>query len=81
MCETLAASGFGEYLPGHWALPGHESRYGVLVAAGATETLGFGLGARTLFDGVEACNTSDLFTYLRFSDDPEKCVATVRRVG
>ena len=74
-------AGFGEYLPGRWALPGHESLYEVLVAAGTTETLGFGLGARTLFDGVEARNTSDLFAYLRFSDDPEKCVATVRRAG
>ena len=81
MQEVLAAAGFGEYLPGHWALPGHESPYEVLVAAGTTETLGFGLGARTLFDGVEARNTSDLFTYLHFSDDPEKCVAAVHRVG
>lgn len=81
MQEALAAAGFAEYLPGRWALPGHESRYEALVAAGTTETLGFGLGARTLFDGVEARNTSNLFTYLHFSDDPEKCVATVRRVG
>ena len=81
MQEALAAAGFAEYFPGCWALPGHESPYEVLVAAGTTETLGFGLGARTLFDGVEACNTSDLFAYLRFSDDPEKCIATVRRVG
>ena len=81
MHETLAAAGFVEYLPERWALPGHESRYETLMATGATETLGFGLGARTLFDGVEARNTSELSTYLRFSDDPEKCVATVRRVG
>ena len=81
MREVLAAAGFGEYLPGHWALPGHESLYEVLVAAGTTEMLGFGLGARMLFDGVEARNTSDLFTYLHFSDDPEKCIATVRRMG
>ena len=81
MHETLAAAGFVEYLPERWALPGHESRYEALMATGATETLGFGLGARTLFDGVEARNTSELSTYLRFSDDPEKCVATVRRAG
>ena len=81
MQGALAAAGFAEYLPGRWALLGHESLYEVLVAAGTTETLGFGLGARTLFDGVEARNTSDLFAYLRFSDDPEKCVATVRRAG
>ena len=81
MQEVLAAAGFAEYLPGRWALPCHESPYEVLVAASTTETLGFGLGARTLFDGVEARNTSNLSTYLRFSDDPEKCVATVHRVG
>ena len=81
MHETLAAAGFVEYLPERWALPGHESRYEALMATGATETLGFGLGARTLFDGVEARNTSELSMSLRFSDDPEKCVATVRRAG
>lgn len=79
--ETLAAAGFAEYLPERWALPGHESRYEALTAAGTMETLGFGLGARTRFDEVEARNTSELSTYLRFSDDPEKCVATVHRVG
>ena len=81
MRETLAAGGHTECLPERWTLPGHESRYEVLAAAGTTETLGFGLSARTLFDGVEARNTSDLYTYLRFSDDPERCVATVRRAG
>ena len=81
MGEALSAAGFAEYLPGRWALPGHESRHEVLVAQGTVETLGFGLAARTLFDGIEARNTSDLRTYLRFSDDPEKCVATVRRMG
>lgn len=81
MGETLSAAGFAEYLPGRWALPGHESRHEALSVADTVETLGFGLGARTFFDGVEACNTSDLRTYLRFSDDPERCVATVHRVG
>ncbi len=81
MGETLSAAGFAEYLPGRWALPGHESRHEALSVAGTVEMLGFGLGARTFFDGVEARNTFDLRTYLCFSDDPERCVATVHRVG
>ncbi len=79
MCERLGAAGFAEYLPGRWALPGHECRWEILAAQGSTEVLGFGLGARTSFEGILARNTSDIGTYLRFSDDPEKCVAEVTR--
>lgn len=77
MGERLRAEGFAEYLPGEWALPGHECRYLQLAAAGC-ETLGFGLGAETRFDGVYARNTDDWATYLRFSDDPARCIAEVR---
>lgn len=73
----LRSAGFAEYLPGEWALPGRESRYLQLAAQGS-ELLGFGLGACTRFGGVEARNTDDLATYLRFSDDPERCIAAVR---
>lgn len=77
MGERLRAEGFAEYLPGEWALPGHECRYLQLAAAGC-ETLGFGLGAVTRFGGVYARNTDDWATYLRFSDDPARCIAEVR---
>ncbi len=77
MADRLRDAGFAEYLPGEWALPGHESRYLQLEAQGS-ELLGFGLGACTRFGGVEARNTGDLATYLRFSDDPERCIAAVR---
>lgn len=76
----LRAEGFAEYLPGLWALPGHESAY-ELAAARGCEVLGFGLGAVTRFDGIEARNTCDVATYLRFSDDPTHCVANVRPLG
>lgn len=79
MGERLRAEGFAEYLPGEWALPGHESRY-LRMRAANSELLGFGLGARTLFQGVEARNTCDLATYLRYSDDPEHCIVETRRV-
>ncbi len=78
MGARLHREGFTEYLPGLWALPGHESAWEQMRAQGC-ETLGFGLGARTLFDGTEALNTSDLPTYLRFSDDPARCVAKVAK--
>lgn len=74
MQERLAAEGFVEYLPGEWALPGHELRYLQLHAEGM-DVLGFGLGARTRFDGVGATNTGKLETYLRCSDDPSRCIA------
>lgn len=79
MADALRQEGFAEYLPGRWALPGRESRWERMRARGCEE-LGFGLGARTLFDGVEARNTSDLSTYLRFSDNPEKCIIETHRV-
>ena len=37
--------------------------------------LGFGVNAVTRMDGVEAVNTGDLNTYIRFSPDPEKLTA------
>ena len=80
MAGALRRAGLAEYLPGLWALPGHESVFEQMRAQGC-ETLGFGLAARTLFDGVEALNTSDLGTYLRFSNDPQRCVAQIRPVS
>lgn len=77
MGDALRREGLSEYLPGLWARPGHESLWEQMRAQGC-ETLGFGLAARTLFDGIEALNTSDLATYLRFSDDPQRCIAQTR---
>ena len=77
MSESLQDAGFAEYAPHRWALTGHESRFVQQNGSGQTDILGFDLGARTLFDGVKARNTSDLATYLRFSDDPEKCIVEV----
>lgn len=83
MADKLRAEGFAEYLPGEWALPGHEYRFLQMYAQGI-DVLGFGLGARTRFDGVGASNTDDLSTYLRFSDDPARCIVNrhlLREVG
>lgn len=73
MAGRLRAAGFSEYLPGEWALPGHESRYLLMRAAGV-DGLGFGLGSLTRFDGVLARDTGDLAAYLAHSDDPSVCV-------
>ena len=78
MGERLAREGMREYLPGMWALPGHESRWAQMHAA-KSDVLGFGLGASTRFEGVCARNTGDLATYLRFSDDPEKVIVQTHR--
>ena len=77
MSESLQAAGFAEYAPHRWALTGHESRFVQLGGSGQADILGYGLAARTRFEGIEARNTSDLATYLHFSDDPEMCIAEV----
>ena len=74
--ERLAREGFSEYLPGFWALPGHECRHRLVRATGGEE-LGFGLGARTRFDGVGAVNTTDVAIYLAHSAEPARCVERV----
>lgn len=73
----LAAAGFAQYLPGEWALEGHESHYRSLRAAGC-DNLGFGLGSCTQFDRMLARDTADLATYLQYSDDPARCIAETR---
>lgn len=80
MAERLGEAGMREYLPGEWALPGHECAFRVLDARGA-ERLGFGLGSLTRFDGAWARDTADLATYLRASDDPRVVVAEVGSPG
>lgn len=67
---ALLDRGFTQYLPGYWAIPGHESAYRLARSAGC-DVLGLGLGARTRFEGVTACNTEDLELYLRAAGDPQ----------
>lgn len=77
--EYLAARGFREYLPGRWALPGKECRYFRLEWE-KVEVLGCGLGAVTVLEGLRSENTTDLSTYLRCSNRPDKIICRVEPV-
>ena len=68
--------GYASVVSGRYALPGYGSRYHRLLAQGMS-LLGFGVNAVTRMDGVEAVNTGDLNTYIRFSPDPEKLTTQV----
>lgn len=74
--EWLLEQGYQPAVPGRYALPGSASRYHQLKAAGCA-MLGFGAGAHTRMDGVEAVNISDLEAYIRHSPDPVKIVEKV----
>ena len=66
--QLLENAGFGEYVPGCFALAGQEDRYHRLRQQGS-EVLAFGMGAETVFDGAVSRNTMDLAAYLAHSDD------------
>lgn len=66
----LGERGLRQYLPGIWALPGHEDNVLIARHKGA-EVLGFGLGAETRIDGAVSRNTMDLERYLRHSGEYE----------
>jgi oxygen-independent coproporphyrinogen-3 oxidase len=78
--ELLAAEGYHEYLPQQFARPGYEDRY-LQGLASDGEVLGFGLGARTRFEGVCSTNTTDLATYLAHSGDYTQITASVEPLG
>jgi oxygen-independent coproporphyrinogen-3 oxidase len=75
--ELLADGEFTEYLPLHFARPGHEDRYFKAHHNGAAE-LAFGLGAQTRFDGAVSTNTSDLTSYLKYSSDYSRITVAAR---
>ncbi|MCD8073936.1 MAG: hypothetical protein LUF27_02670 [Lachnospiraceae bacterium] len=71
--DYLTSQDFTEYLPGRFALSGKECRY-FMLESGGCESLAFGLGAESAFDGVRSKNTSSLKKYLQYSDQPEKII-------
>lgn len=71
--DYLASQDFMEYLPGRFALSGKECRY-FMLESGGCESLAFGLGAESAFDGVRSKNTASLKKYLQYSDQPEKII-------
>lgn len=77
--EWLDAHGYKATVPGRYAQSGGASRFHQLKAQNAA-LLGFGAGAHTCMDGVEAVNISNLEDYIRYSPDPVKLVASVRPV-
>lgn len=69
--ERLKAAGFAEYLPGKYALPGHERRY-LQAQAHGCERLALGAGGITHIDGVCSKNVSDIRRYIAANGDIAK---------
>lgn len=77
--EMLLDVGFAEYAPCCFSKPGFEDPC-LLDRAQAYESLGLGLGAETVFDGIVSTNTSDLACYLANSADYMKITAEVEQL-
>jgi oxygen-independent coproporphyrinogen-3 oxidase len=78
--ELLTEGDFNEYLPLHFARPGHEDRYFKAHFAGVRE-LAFGLAAQTRVDGAISANTSDFGRYLSNSSDYSRITVDIRPIG
>lgn len=78
--EWLYEHDYQPAVPGRYALAGSASRFHLLKADNCA-LLGFGAGARTRMDGVEAVNISNLDAYIRHSPDPTKIVEKIWPVG
>lgn len=76
-CEN---EGYHETIPGRFSRSDYTSRYHQMQMEGMA-LLGFGAGAQTRMDGVEAENTWDLDQYICHSPDPEKIIARVAPAG
>jgi oxygen-independent coproporphyrinogen-3 oxidase len=72
----LADRGYRRYSVHHFAKPGAECRH-FIDRYGGLDYIGFGLGARSLFDGISYENSSDLSVYLSHSADFEHVVRNV----
>jgi oxygen-independent coproporphyrinogen III oxidase len=70
----LSTLGFERYTRYHFARNGHVSEY-ALNRINGMEYRGFGLGARSFFDGKIYTNTDDWDTYLINSAKPETIIA------
>ena len=81
----LEDHGFSRTLPAGedgrtaFAISGLGSGYHQMISRGCAQ-LGFGCGAVTRMDGIEAFNTGDLDRYIQYSPDPLRIVETVREI-
>lgn len=75
----LTEHGFVEYLPQRWAKPGCEDAFFAGAARGM-DVLGFGLGARTRFDGALTVNTAQLPLYLAHSGEYAQITAQAQQL-
>lgn len=75
----LTERGFSMSAPLCWSSEGTSSRFDVLDGRNCAR-IGFGLGAITRMDGIEAHNTLDMNVYLRHSDDPGRITASVHMI-
>ncbi len=78
--ELLESRGFKRYTQFHFAKEGFEAR---LVRGGcaAVDSVGFGLGAVSRYDGVMCRNSSDMGVYLAHSADYTKVLAESKELS
>ena len=69
--EKLGAAGFAEYLPGRFALPGHERRH-LLDEAAGIDRLELGSAAHSHIDGIHTRNVADPAEYVVGGGDVER---------
>lgn len=74
--QELARNGFTEYLPGCFALPGHEDLYAILRSRGCDE-MALGCSGVSTIDGLRTTNIDDPVAYIAHAGDPTRVVATV----
>ena len=71
--KLLGDAGFAEYLPGCYALPGHERRY-LRERASGGDCLALGAGAVSRIDGVCSRNVAGVDAYVKTGGDVTKTI-------
>jgi coproporphyrinogen III oxidase-like Fe-S oxidoreductase len=78
--EVLGRCGYQRYSLYHFARDGRRSKYFQLRYEGM-DYIGFGLGARSLIDGISYANTTDFDTYIANSADCERIATDVVKLS
>jgi oxygen-independent coproporphyrinogen-3 oxidase len=77
--DFLSGLGYVQYTRYHFARPGRQCRHFLSRYAGE-DYLGFGLGARSLIDGISYANTTDWESYLSHSADFEMITTDITQL-
>ena len=78
--ELLESRGYKRYTQFHFAKEGFEARL-VHDGCAAVDSVGFGLGAVSRYEGVMCRNSSDMATYLAESGDYTKVLAEFKELS